>query len=467
MGYKYQTRDARRDEARTRRAQLSLEDRAACRLHAAHHRAGALSVRGRGAEGRLDRSRRALQLARAMRWRRCPSCRCTRSSRRCISSADLTLGLGTGGARLHGQVTRAARLHSCGLCWSTAIAISTTPRPRSGRRSSRGRGGQGSATMLTICTRLDEFEAVQAIAAGDPDIWCSVGVHPHEAAAEPMADAAPLIALADASQGRRDRRDRARFLLRPQPARAPGRIVPRPCRGVARDRPAAHRPYPRRRCRDRSRSCARNGRQAGSSIASAPAGRLAEAALEIGFYISLSGIVTFKNATALRAIVRDLPLDRLLIETDAPYLAPVPMRGRAQRAGLHRPYRRRGGGAQGVRADELARRTAENFFRLFAKAAPPGRRAMRVTMLGCGPSWGVPRIGGDWGACDPANPKNRRRRVSLLVEEAGARAAGRYLARPARAASRCRRARASTPCSSPMRMPTTFTGSTIFARSTA
>ena len=65
-----------------------------------------------------------------------------------------------------------------------------------------------------------------------------------------------------------------------------------------------------------------------SCIASAAAGRLAEAALELGFYISISGIVTFRNAEELRAIVRDVPLDRLLVETDAPYLAPVPYRGK-------------------------------------------------------------------------------------------------------------------------------------------
>ena len=76
------------------------------------------------------------------------------------------------------------------------------------------------------------------------------------------------------------------------------------------------------------RSCARN-RPPGGVIHCFSTGReLAEAALEIGFYISLSGIVTFKNAESLRAIVRDLPLDRLLIETDAPYLAPVPLRGK-------------------------------------------------------------------------------------------------------------------------------------------
>ena len=63
-------------------------------------------------------------------------------------------------------------------------------------------------------------------------------------------------------------------------------------------------------------------------IASAAAARLAEAALDLGFYISISGIVTFRNADELRAIVRDVPLDRLLVETDAPYLAPVPYRGK-------------------------------------------------------------------------------------------------------------------------------------------
>ncbi len=227
----------------------------------------------------------------------------------------------------------------------------------------------GVETMLTIGTRLAEFAAVEAIAAGDPDIWCSVGVHPHEAAAEADVDASALVALAahpkvvgigetgldfyyDHSP-----RDRQAELFRAHAAAARTTGLPlivhtrdadaetikilaeeRPPRGVI--------------------HCFSTGRE------------LAEAALEIGFYISLSGIVTFKNATELRAIVGDLPLDRLLIETDAPYLAPVPMRGRPNEPAFIVHTAAAVAALKGVAIETLAQHTAENFFRLFAKAVP-------------------------------------------------------------------------------------------------
>ena len=119
---------------------------------------------------------------------------------------------------------------------------------------------------------------------------------------------------------------------------------------------------------------------------------LAEAALALGFYISISGIVTFKNAEELRAIVRDLPLDRLLVETDAPYLAPVPYRGKRNEPAFVAATAAAVAALKGVAPEVLAAATSDNFFRLFGKAAMP--RHMKVTMLGCGPSTGVPRSAG-------------------------------------------------------------------------
>src|SRR5262249_23616346 len=95
---------------------------------------------------------------------------------------------------------------------------------------------------------------------------------------------------------------------------------------------------------------------------------LAEAALDLGFYISISGIVTFKNAEELRGIVRDVPLDRLLVETDAPYLAPVPYRGRRNEPAFVAATAAAVAALKGVTPDELATVTTDNFFRLFAKA---------------------------------------------------------------------------------------------------
>src|ERR1700730_18086574 len=102
--------------------------------------------------------------------------------------------------------------------------------------------------------------------------------------------------------------------------------------------------------------CARSGGRA-----------LAEAALDLGFHISISGIVTFKNAEELRAIVRDVPLDRLLVETDAPYLAPVPYRGRRNEPAYVAATAAAGAALKGVEPAVLAGATTDNFFRLFSK----------------------------------------------------------------------------------------------------
>ena len=98
---------------------------------------------------------------------------------------------------------------------------------------------------------------------------------------------------------------------------------------------------------------------------------LAETALDLGLYISLSGIVTFRNADELRDIVRDVPLDRLLVETDAPFLAPVPKRGKRNEPAYVVHTAEAAAAIKGVEADAFAALTTDNFFRLFAKAARP------------------------------------------------------------------------------------------------
>jgi TatD DNase family protein len=96
---------------------------------------------------------------------------------------------------------------------------------------------------------------------------------------------------------------------------------------------------------------------------------LAERALALGFYVSISGIVTFRNAEELRAIVRDLPLDRLLVETDAPYLAPVPYRGKRNEPAFVAATAAAVAALKGVAPEQLAARASDNFYRLFAKAS--------------------------------------------------------------------------------------------------
>ena len=148
---------------------------------------------------------------------------------------------------------------------------------------------------------------------------------------------------------------------------------------------------------------------------------LAETALGLGFSISFSGVVTFKNSDDLRAIARDVPLDRILVETDAPYLAPGSASRQAQRAGVRRRDREGGRGSEGHRARSARGGDPRQYAAGFPEARPRRLPALslRLTILGCGSSAGVPRVGQGWGACDPANPRNRRRRCSALVERVG------------------------------------------------
>jgi TatD DNase family protein len=224
--------------------------------------------------------------------------------------------------------------------------------------------------MLTICTKLAEFDQVRSIAAPDPDIWCSVGVHPHEASAEADVDAAQIVArtadpkvIGIGETGLdfyydHSPRPRQAELFRAHAAAARETGLPL----IVHTRDAD----------PETIQILREERPLSGLIHCFSTGReLAESALEMGFYISISGIVTFKNADALRGIVRNLPLDRLLIETDAPYLAPVPLRGKTNEPSFIVHTASAVAALKSVSVEELARRTSENFFRLFAKAARP------------------------------------------------------------------------------------------------
>jgi TatD DNase family protein len=229
----------------------------------------------------------------------------------------------------------------------------------------------GIGTMLTICTRLDQFDGVKAIAESDPRIWCSVGAHPHEAADHATLMADRLVALAihprvvgigetgldfhyDLSP-----RDVQERVLRAHIAASQATGLPLIIHAREADSEitailAAEKPPPGvLHCFTGSRT-------------------LAEAALDLGFFISISGIVTFRNAEDLRAIVRDVPLDRLLVETDAPYLAPVPYRGKRNEPAFVTATATAVAALKGIEAEELAAVTTANFFRLFGKASAPG-----------------------------------------------------------------------------------------------
>jgi TatD DNase family protein len=227
----------------------------------------------------------------------------------------------------------------------------------------------GVGTMLTIGTRLEDFAGVQAIVEVDADIWCSVGAHPHEAADHADLSSERLVSLAAHPKviGIGETGLDFHYDLSPRPVQEhvfrthlrAARTTGLPPIVHARDADAeiarilgAERPPPG------VLHCFSSGR------------RLAEAGLALGFYISISGIVTFKNAAELRGIVRDLPLDRLLIETDSPYLAPVPHRGGRNEPAYVAATAAALAELRGLELEELAAATTANFFRLFRKAKP-------------------------------------------------------------------------------------------------
>jgi TatD DNase family protein len=230
----------------------------------------------------------------------------------------------------------------------------------------------GVETMLTISTRLDEFDGVRAIAESYDGIWCSVGVHPHEAKDHAALAPRELVALALHSKvvgigetgldfhydlSPRDIQERV-FRAHIEASHETG--LPLIIHAREADREVA-------RILDEERPppgvmhCFSSGRA------------LAEAAIALGFYISISGIVTFRNAADLRDIVRDLPLDRLLVETDAPYLAPVPYRGKRNEPAFIAATAAAVAELKGIELRDLAEMSSANFFRLFGRASPPAR----------------------------------------------------------------------------------------------
>ncbi|HVM79763.1 MAG TPA: TatD family hydrolase [Stellaceae bacterium] len=231
----------------------------------------------------------------------------------------------------------------------------------------------GVGAMLTIGTKITEFPAVRAIAEENADVWCSAGIHPHEAEAEPETPAERLASLAAHPKVvgigetgldfyyEHSPRERQVEVFRAHAAAARATGLPLIVHTRDADPETA----------SVLAEEAAKGPLTGVIHCFSTGRELAENALKIGFYISLSGIVTFKNAEPLRAIVRDLPLDRMLVETDAPYLAPVPLRGKQNEPAFIVYTAAEVARLKGLSIDELARITTANFFRLFAKATAP------------------------------------------------------------------------------------------------
>ncbi len=222
---------------------------------------------------------------------------------------------------------------------------------------------------LVICTTLEEFERVHALAMAHDNFWCSAGVHPdNEGVREPSVDdlrglaAKPrVVAIGETGldyyrlngRGVADMEwQRERFRTHIRAALATGKPLVVHTRSASADTLAILREEGRRDA-------------TGVFHCFTETADVARAALELGFYISFSGILTFRNAEALREVARFVPLDRLLIETDSPYLAPVPHRGKPNQP-AYLPYvAQQLAQLRQADVEAIAQATSTNFERLF------------------------------------------------------------------------------------------------------
>ncbi len=228
----------------------------------------------------------------------------------------------------------------------------------------------GVSAMLNISTRESEWDDVIAAADGHPDIWASIGIHPHEADAHPDIDTAKLVAKAQHPRviaiGETgldyyyDKSDRAQqrdsFRAHIVAARETGLPIIVHTRDAEAD------------TIDLMGDEMGKGAYKGVIHCFTASQDFADKALALGLYISLSGIVTFKNAQDLQETAKTIPEDRLLIETDAPFLAPVPHRGKTCEPAFVVDTADFLSSLRQIEPQHLADVTRENFYRLFDKA---------------------------------------------------------------------------------------------------
>ena len=228
----------------------------------------------------------------------------------------------------------------------------------------------GVTGFLNISTRLSEWEAVVATATREPDVWASVGIHPHEADAHVDLGAQALLE-ATAHPRVIGIGETGLDYFYDHSDRAVQRKLFRMHIGVAR-KTGLPLIVHTRDAEDETASILAEEMERGAFPAlihcfTASRG-FARTVLDLGLMISLSGIVTFKNARELQEIAGELPGDRILVETDAPFLAPVPHRGRPCEPAFVADTLRHVASLRGVEPQSLAATTSANFFRLFAKA---------------------------------------------------------------------------------------------------
>ncbi|MDU7588463.1 MULTISPECIES: TatD family hydrolase [Diaphorobacter] len=230
---------------------------------------------------------------------------------------------------------------------------------------------------LCICTTMEEFSAVHALATGYDNFWATVGVHPdNEGVAEPSVQdlleraALPrVVAIGETGldyYGMDDRKggrsiadlewQRERFRTHIRAARAAAKPLVIHTRSASQDTLAI--------LREEGEDGAGN-RAGGVFHCFTETAEVARAALDRGYYISFSGIVTFKNAQDLRDVAAFVPMDRLLIETDSPYLAPVPYRGKTNNPSYVPYVAQQLAQVKGLSVQQVAEATSRNFEQLF------------------------------------------------------------------------------------------------------
>jgi len=230
---------------------------------------------------------------------------------------------------------------------------------------------RGVAGFLNISTRRREWSEIIGLAEREPDVWASVGVHPHEADNHPDLGAAALV---EAANHRRviaigecgldyyyDKSDRAaqreRFQAHIDAAHQTGLPLVVHTREAEED------------TAEILTSAVKEGDVTGVLHCFTGSAELARKGLDLGFYISLSGIVTFKNAQDLQETAKWLPAHQMLVETDSPFLAPVPHRGQKCEPAFVADTASFIAGLRGEDPEQLAETTTANFFKLFKKAA--------------------------------------------------------------------------------------------------
>jgi TatD DNase family protein len=234
--------------------------------------------------------------------------------------------------------------------------------------NARARGVIG---FLSISTRKREWGDVIAVADRNSDVWASVGVHPHEADSHPdlgakaLSDAAShprVIAIGECGldyyYDKSDRHaQRDRFEAHIEAARQTGLPLVVHTRDAEEDTAAI------------LTAAVREGGVTGVLHCFTGSADLARKGLDLGFFVSLSGIVTFKNAADLQETAKWLPADQMLVETDAPFLAPVPHRGQKCEPAFVADTAAFVAALRGEEPEQLAETTTANFFKLFKKAA--------------------------------------------------------------------------------------------------